>query len=158
MCFVWISEQTAVINLHNFNWLVFVTEMVFVYYAVRTEYLPVILIYYRLWWIKWTVLSWRRLNWTDLSSLFSRFSFAVVVFWVWVSGFDSRMQDTHSYSPDTAWSALIVCALRLVSLSSLWLSSDAVGHGSRADACLSRWVGLRVTTYQHFAVQIVVNL
>jgi len=26
MCFVWISEQTAIISLHNINWLVFVTE------------------------------------------------------------------------------------------------------------------------------------
>jgi len=26
MCFVWISEQTAIISLYNTNWLVFVTE------------------------------------------------------------------------------------------------------------------------------------
>ena len=26
MCFVWISEQTAIISLYNINWLVFVTE------------------------------------------------------------------------------------------------------------------------------------
>jgi len=28
-CFVWISEQTAIISLYNINWLVFVTEIVF---------------------------------------------------------------------------------------------------------------------------------
>ena len=27
MCFVWISEQTAIISLYNINWLVFVTEI-----------------------------------------------------------------------------------------------------------------------------------
>jgi hypothetical protein len=32
MCFMWISEQTAIIN-----WLVFITETECVYYAVRTE-------------------------------------------------------------------------------------------------------------------------
>jgi len=34
MCFVWISEQTAIISLYNINWLVFVTE-ISVYCAVR---------------------------------------------------------------------------------------------------------------------------
>ena len=28
MCFVWIWEQTAIISLHNINWLVFITETV----------------------------------------------------------------------------------------------------------------------------------
>jgi len=36
MCFVWISEQTAIISLYNINWLVFITEMECVYCAVRT--------------------------------------------------------------------------------------------------------------------------
>jgi hypothetical protein len=36
MCFVWISEQTAIISLCNINWLVFVTETEYVYCAVRT--------------------------------------------------------------------------------------------------------------------------
>jgi len=26
MCFVWLSEQTAIISLYNINWLVFITE------------------------------------------------------------------------------------------------------------------------------------
>jgi len=26
MCFVWISEQTAIISLYNINWLVFITQ------------------------------------------------------------------------------------------------------------------------------------
>jgi hypothetical protein len=39
MCFVWISEQTAIISLYNINWLVFITESECVYCAVRTGYL-----------------------------------------------------------------------------------------------------------------------
>ena len=27
MCFVWISEQTAIISLYNINWLVFITDI-----------------------------------------------------------------------------------------------------------------------------------
>ena len=36
ICFVWISEQTAIISLYNINWLVFITETESVYCAVRT--------------------------------------------------------------------------------------------------------------------------
>ena len=36
MCFVWISEQTAIISLYNIKWLVFITETDCVYCAVRT--------------------------------------------------------------------------------------------------------------------------
>jgi hypothetical protein len=36
-CFVCISEQTAIISLYNFNWLVFITETESVYCAVRAE-------------------------------------------------------------------------------------------------------------------------
>jgi hypothetical protein len=36
MCFVWIWEQTAIISLYSVNWLVFITETVCVYCAVRT--------------------------------------------------------------------------------------------------------------------------
>ena len=42
MCFVWISEQTAIISLYNINWLVFITETECVYCAVRTECLIII--------------------------------------------------------------------------------------------------------------------
>jgi hypothetical protein len=42
MCFVWISEQTAIISLYSINWLVFITETVCVYCAVRTGSLKVI--------------------------------------------------------------------------------------------------------------------
>jgi len=38
MCFVWISEQTAIISLYNINGLVFITETECVYCAVRAEY------------------------------------------------------------------------------------------------------------------------
>ena len=36
MCFVWISEQTAIISLYSIDWLVFITETECVYCAVRT--------------------------------------------------------------------------------------------------------------------------
>jgi hypothetical protein len=42
MCFVWISEQTAIISLYSINWLVFITETECVYCAVRTECLYMI--------------------------------------------------------------------------------------------------------------------
>jgi hypothetical protein len=42
MCFVWISEQTAIISLYNINWLVCITETEYVYCAIRTETLNVI--------------------------------------------------------------------------------------------------------------------
>ena len=42
MCFVWISEQTAIISLHNIYWLVCITETECVYWAVRTEVLNII--------------------------------------------------------------------------------------------------------------------
>jgi hypothetical protein len=37
MCFVWISEQTAIISLYSINWLVFITEVESAYCAVRAE-------------------------------------------------------------------------------------------------------------------------
>ena len=42
MCFVWISEQTAIISLYSINWLVFITQTECVYCAVRTGYLYII--------------------------------------------------------------------------------------------------------------------
>jgi len=42
MCFVWISEQTAIIFLYNINWLVFTTERECVYCAVRDEFVYVV--------------------------------------------------------------------------------------------------------------------
>jgi hypothetical protein len=36
MCFVWISEQTAISSLYSTDWLVFITEAQSVYCAVRT--------------------------------------------------------------------------------------------------------------------------
>ena len=42
MCFVWISEQTAIISLYSNNWLVFITETECVYCAVRTEFWNII--------------------------------------------------------------------------------------------------------------------
>jgi hypothetical protein len=42
MCFVWISEQIAIISLYSIDWLVFITETErSVHCAVRIEYLNV---------------------------------------------------------------------------------------------------------------------
>jgi hypothetical protein len=41
LCFVWISEQTAIISLYNINWLVCITQTQSVYCAVRTGCLNV---------------------------------------------------------------------------------------------------------------------
>ena len=41
MCFVWISEQTAIISQYNINWMVCITETECVYCAVRTGYLNI---------------------------------------------------------------------------------------------------------------------
>jgi len=38
MCFVRIWEQTAIISLYSINWLVCITEIWSVYFAVRTEF------------------------------------------------------------------------------------------------------------------------
>ena len=38
MCFVWISEQTAIISLYSINWLVFITYRECVYCAVRSTF------------------------------------------------------------------------------------------------------------------------
>jgi len=48
MCFVWISELTAIISLYNINWLIFITEPECVYCAVRNRYLNTIQISCRL--------------------------------------------------------------------------------------------------------------
>ena len=42
LCFVWISEQTAIITLYSINWLVFITQTQCVYCAVRTGCLCII--------------------------------------------------------------------------------------------------------------------
>jgi hypothetical protein len=41
MCFMWISEQTAIISLYSTNWQVFTTETECVYCAVRAESLNI---------------------------------------------------------------------------------------------------------------------
>ena len=38
MCFVWISEQTAIISLYSNVWLIFITETECVYCAVRSTF------------------------------------------------------------------------------------------------------------------------
>jgi hypothetical protein len=39
MCFVWISEQTAIISLYSINWLICIIETESVYCAARAEFL-----------------------------------------------------------------------------------------------------------------------
>jgi hypothetical protein len=48
MCFVWISEQTAIISLYSINWFVCITETECVYCAVRTESLYIIQVNFRI--------------------------------------------------------------------------------------------------------------
>jgi len=52
MCFVWISEQPAIISLYNINWLVFITETECVYCAVRTGSLYIIQVKLCIWKVK----------------------------------------------------------------------------------------------------------
>jgi hypothetical protein len=49
MCFVWISEQTAIISVYNINWLVCITETECVYCAVRTECIHTVQVNLSLW-------------------------------------------------------------------------------------------------------------
>ena len=49
MCFVWISEQTAIISLYNINWLVFITETKCVFCAVGTVSLYIIQVNLSVW-------------------------------------------------------------------------------------------------------------
>ena len=42
MCFVWVSEQTAIISLYSIKCLAFITETECVYCAVRTGSLNII--------------------------------------------------------------------------------------------------------------------
>jgi hypothetical protein len=44
MCFVWISEQTAIVSLYSINWVVCIIETECVYCAVRTVSLYVLLV------------------------------------------------------------------------------------------------------------------
>ena len=62
MCFVWISEQTAIISLYNINWLVFITETECVYWAVRTGYLKIFMCFV---WIseQTAIISLYNINW-----------------------------------------------------------------------------------------------
>jgi hypothetical protein len=64
ICFVWISEQTAIISVYSINWLVFITETECVYCAVRTGFLYVIQIMCFLWiWEQTAIISLYNINW-----------------------------------------------------------------------------------------------
>ena len=64
MCFVWISEQTAIISLYNINWLVSVTETECVYCAVRTGSLYIIQVMCFVWISEQTaIISLYNINW-----------------------------------------------------------------------------------------------
>ena len=70
MCFVWISEQRAIISIYSINWLVFITETECVYCAVRTGSLYIILrsahsVFMCFVWIweQTAIISLYRINW-----------------------------------------------------------------------------------------------
>ena len=64
MCFVWISEQTAIISLYNINSLVCITETECVYCAVRTDSLYVIQVTCFVWISEQTrLISQYSINW-----------------------------------------------------------------------------------------------
>jgi hypothetical protein len=44
MCFVWIWEQTAIISVHNINWLILIIKTGCVYCAVQVELVGVLVI------------------------------------------------------------------------------------------------------------------
>jgi len=48
ICFIWISEQTAIIPLYNIDWLVFIAERESVYCAVWTRSLTIIHVHFSL--------------------------------------------------------------------------------------------------------------
>ena len=60
MCFVWISEQTAIISLYSINWLFFITETECVYSAVPTVSLYIIQ-------VTWVLKSELYLHWQYFS-------------------------------------------------------------------------------------------
>ena len=64
MCFLLIWEQTAIISPYNINWLVFITETVCVYCAVRTECLYIIQVMSFVWiWEQTAIISQYSINW-----------------------------------------------------------------------------------------------
>jgi hypothetical protein len=64
MCFIWISEQTAIISLYSINCLVFITETECVYCAVRTGSLYIIQVIYFVWiWEQTAIISLYNINW-----------------------------------------------------------------------------------------------
>jgi len=64
MCFVWISEQTAIISLYSINWLVCITETECVYCAVRTGSLYIIQVMCFVWiWEQTAIISLYSINW-----------------------------------------------------------------------------------------------
>jgi hypothetical protein len=63
-CFIWISEQTAVISLYSVNWLDFIAETMSVYCAVRAEYLYIIQVMCFVWiWEQTAIISPYNINW-----------------------------------------------------------------------------------------------
>jgi len=64
ICFLWIWEQTAIISLHNINWLVCITETESVYCAVRTGSLYIIQVMCFVWiWEQTAIISLYSINW-----------------------------------------------------------------------------------------------
>ena len=64
MCFVWVSEQTAIISLYSINWLVCITETESVYCAVRAGSLYMIQVMCFVWiWEQTGIISLYSINW-----------------------------------------------------------------------------------------------
>jgi len=64
MCFVWISEQTAIISLYSINWLVCIAETECVYCAVRAECLYIVPVMCFVWISEQTaIISLYSINW-----------------------------------------------------------------------------------------------
>ena len=94
MCFVQISEQTAVISLYSINWLVFVTEMECVYCAVQTGSLNIIQVN----------LSFERVKLMDICSTYMSSTFQPVV----LRGLCKMFVNYHFFH-NSILSSLITC-------------------------------------------------
>ena len=87
MCFVRISEQTAIISLHSINWLVCITETECVYCAVRTGSLYIIQVMCFVWiWEQTAIISLYSINWLVCiteTDFVTRWSW-IVIFALWL--------------------------------------------------------------------------
>jgi hypothetical protein len=120
-CFVWISEQTAIISLFSINWLVCITETECVYCAVRTVFMCFVLISEHT-----AIISLYIINWlvciTETDCVYCAVRTAFMCF-VWIS---ERTAIISLYSIN--WLVCITetecvyCAVRAVFMCFVWIS------------------------------------